>query len=115
MAILIIWIIGAAIAWTVANNKGRSTGGWTLAALLLSPLVVLILLVLPSIKGEDATRQCPYCAETIKAGASICRFCNKEVTPVRPIEEMKKCRSCGEMNVKGSLVCINCGKKMYAL
>ncbi|MBI3755253.1 MAG: PH domain-containing protein [Deltaproteobacteria bacterium] len=28
--------------------------------------------------GAD-TRECPYCAETIKAKASICRFCNKEV------------------------------------
>jgi hypothetical protein len=25
----------------------------------------------------NGTRQCPYCAETIKADAKICRFCNR--------------------------------------
>jgi hypothetical protein len=29
--------------------------------------------------GSDGTRQCPHCAETIKIGARICRFCNREV------------------------------------
>ncbi|MCI0420818.1 MAG: hypothetical protein L0387_31100 [Acidobacteria bacterium] len=26
-----------------------------------------------------ATRKCPHCAETIKADARVCRFCNREV------------------------------------
>jgi hypothetical protein len=28
--------------------------------------------------GED-TRKCPFCAETIKVGAKICRFCNRDL------------------------------------
>jgi hypothetical protein len=28
------------------------------------------------------TRKCPYCAETIKVGARICRFCNRELSNV---------------------------------
>ena len=31
--------------------------------------------------GED-TKECPYCAETIKAKAKACRFCGKELYPV---------------------------------
>ena len=27
----------------------------------------------------ESTMQCPHCAETIKAGAKICRFCNREI------------------------------------
>ena len=27
----------------------------------------------------NGTRKCPYCAETIKIAARICRFCNREV------------------------------------
>jgi hypothetical protein len=29
----------------------------------------------------DAVRQCPYCAETIKAAAVVCKHCGREVTP----------------------------------
>ncbi|MGE0919471.1 hypothetical protein [Trichlorobacter lovleyi] len=31
---------------------------------------------------EEGTRICPHCAETIKAAARICRYCQKEVTPI---------------------------------
>ena len=33
-------------------------------------------------KLKRDTRACPYCAETIKAAATRCRFCQSDVTPV---------------------------------
>lgn len=31
--------------------------------------------------SADDTRMCPYCAESIKSAAVICRYCSREVTP----------------------------------
>lgn len=32
-------------------------------------------------KPEEATRTCPFCAETIKAQAKVCRFCGRDLPP----------------------------------
>lgn len=34
-----------------------------------------------TVAARSDERKCPYCAETIKAEAIICRFCNREVPP----------------------------------
>ena len=31
--------------------------------------------------SQDGTKECPYCAEIIKAKAKICRFCGRELDP----------------------------------
>jgi hypothetical protein len=33
---------------------------------------------------EDDTKQCPYCAETIKRAAKVCRYCHMELTTGKP-------------------------------
>jgi len=51
---LTIWIVLAIVGAIVANNKGRSGVGWFFLCLLLTPLVILVLLALPTLKRTEA-------------------------------------------------------------
>jgi uncharacterized protein UPF0547 len=52
------------------------------AAGLALLVTVVIVLTLMAGSGTGLPRQCPYCAETIKAAAKVCRFCNHELAAV---------------------------------
>lgn len=45
MEILAIWLVFAIIVGVVANGRGRSAIGWFLLALLISPLIAIIVLL----------------------------------------------------------------------
>lgn len=88
MEILVIWTVVAIVAAIVARNKGRSGAGWFFLCVLLTPLALLVLLALPTLKppepqpvrlvgdvSDEPTKICPQCAETVKAAARICHFC----------------------------------------
>lgn len=122
LGMIIIWIIAAIIAASIASVKNRNALGWILSSILLSPLSLLVLLVLPSIEKRNAEgiainpssviqcpdckkyqdtptlpkeRKCPYCAEIIKAEAVVCRFCNRESPKLQPPSTFP-CKFCGK-------------------
>lgn len=75
-----LWgLLAIAVGILAARGFGRSGIGWFLLASLLSPLVGLLLFVLPA-----KSRPCPFCAEPIKPAAVVCRYCNREVAPAEP-------------------------------
>jgi hypothetical protein len=43
--------------------------------------------------GSNQDRTCPFCAEAIKAEAKICRFCSKELEPVK-VNNREVCLKC---------------------
>lgn len=90
MEVLIAWLVFCFVAAALAPGRGRRPGIWFLISFLFSPLVgIILVLALPSKKHEQAERAenanrrpCPRCGEKIARSASVCRFCNTEVTPL---------------------------------
>ncbi|HCE45535.1 MAG TPA: hypothetical protein DET40_18500 [Lentisphaeria bacterium] len=60
-------------------------------------------------KAENL-RLCPFCAETIKGEAKLCRYCQKEIEPEREAKSAKSCRKCGKSLAPDVSVCKSCGE-----
>lgn len=97
---LVVAVVCACIAATVAGNKGRSAGGWFLLGLLLPVIAVIAAAVIQPM--TQPTRPCPHCSAQIPATASACAHCAGEVEPsVRPgVETMTaQCPACKTPNL----------------
>lgn len=78
MEFLFFWVVFAAIVGAIASGKGRSFLGWTLLALLISPLVAgLAVLVVGS------GRKCPFCGGGVPKNVIACRHCGRNLSTGR--------------------------------
>ena len=103
-----LWaFIGGLIGAAIGNSKGRRSVGFWLGLFFGGIGWIIVAVMQPTLGAEVArinaiktiqssgnsttgsnelgTRNCPYCAETIKSAAVVCRFCGHDVEPV--IEE----------------------------
>lgn|GEM_PF-3914653 len=94
--LLMAWLVlGPWMGYRIGKPKGRESLGIVLG-LLLGVFGWMILALLPSDENPAPNidqrrvlrRPCPYCAEDIKTGATVCHYCNREVDPIE-IDELK--------------------------
>jgi len=71
---LFIWLFFALLVGLLASSKGRSFLGWLLLAIIISPLLAgLLVLVI------GHARRCPFCRGGVPRDALVCRHCGRNL------------------------------------
>lgn len=80
MEILIFAVLLGIIPAAIANTKGHSfLGWWIFGALLFIVALPLAIIQKPASGPGTPFQQCPFCAEHIRAEASVCKHCGRDV------------------------------------
>lgn len=117
VVIPLFYIVLVIAGGILASRKGRSVLGW-LFLTALCPLLLIILICLSSLETPKARtmrqldaadyRDCPFCAESIRREASVCKHCGKDVEPKQGIPKMQ-CPRCGYKTPATGTPCVHCG------
>jgi len=109
IVVIAFWaVVGGGVGAAIGNGKGRAPAGFWLG-FFFGPVGWIIIAVMQatpeaevvrmaaittvqnnmnssSSKKPTSTRDCPFCAETIKSAAILCRFCGRNVEPIVEVE-----------------------------
>jgi hypothetical protein len=111
---LFFWcVIGGGVGYAIGNAKGRGPSGfwWGFLLGVIGWIVIALMSPTPEEEARRAhavasalhaqmggdsqyenatssapTRDCPWCAESIKPSARLCRFCGHTVDPIVPFD-----------------------------
>jgi len=89
---IIIWVVLAFFVGYLANKKGRSFFGYFILALILSPLVGFIILLVvgedeDSLIAQGRFKKCPKCKGKNDIDAEVCKHCGNNLK--KSIVELK--------------------------
>jgi ribosomal protein L32 len=87
-------IILGLIPAVIASEKGYSVRLWWLFGALLLPVVLPVVLLLPTTEKalrrreqdrarDEAFRECPSCHDDVRSEATVCPYCHFPVLPTR--------------------------------
>jgi hypothetical protein len=90
MELVVVWFVLSFVVGIAAARANRSSGGWALLALIISPLLAGLALALVGASpaptsvdasGPDTHVRCPDCRELVRKDARKCKHCGSSLTP----------------------------------
>ena len=80
MELLFFWILCGIATGFIGAQRGGIACAWLAIGLLLGPIGLLM--AFAAGPAGKAHRTCPFCAETVKREALVCRFCGRDLPPL---------------------------------
>lgn len=71
----IVWVVAAVLVGALAGQRERSGFGWFLLALVISPLLAGLGLLIAGTGAQQV--RCPACRELVRADAVKCKHCGE--------------------------------------
>ena len=71
---LAIAIIAGIVGSSIAQRKGHNRFLWFILCAVV-PLLIIVILVLPTKVAMGLTKKCIFCSEIIKSDARLCKYC----------------------------------------